>query len=327
GVSWVILLALLAGLVVAGVYFGPRLLELSKAETNDAPRVPLAYPVPIADPAPVRSATLTVTRASATGEEVRYDANIDFESGVSQVVIGRPSSPTLEVRAVFDDAVVRRIDEPTWYRTGRGSFPFDGAAAPTLVPTLDALVPLRTRAAITILDSTEETLGAVLADESDSATQVPAAAASEPLQRLRLEIPQAQLALLRDAPPVVTDAADGVAAAEAEPAAEPATAPEAEPASAPEAEPVPALDAVPEPPLIALPIGTPDRDELARGEPVTVDVWVDQTGIVRRIDTDEALGSETLTVLSTSTEPWVPAFPEESAVQPLTADALLMLGQ
>ncbi|MEM9515396.1 MAG: hypothetical protein AAGA42_11130 [Actinomycetota bacterium] len=324
GVSWVILLALLAGLVVAGVYFGPRLLELSKAETNDAPRLPLAYPVPIADPAPVRSAAFTVTRASTAGEEVRYDANIDFESGISQVVVEHPSRPTIEIRAVFDDAVIRRIDQPTWYRTSRGTFPFDGATAPTLVPTLDALLPLQTRGAVTILNATEETLGAVLADDADSTTEVSAAVANEPLQRLRLEIPQARLAILHDAPPVAAiEASD--AAADPTPQPEPGT----EPATVADAgnTPAPAPDPLAAPPLIVLPVGTPDQNELAGGEPVTVDVWVDDTGIIRHLRTDSALGSETLTVRSTSTEPWVPVFPEESAVQPLTADALLALGE
>ncbi len=348
GVSWVILLALLAGLVVAGVYFGPRLLELSKADTSDAPRLPLAYPIPISDPPPVRSAAFSLTRATPDGEAVRYDANVDFESGVSQVVVDRPSSPTLEIRAVFDDAVVRRVDQPTWYRTGRGAFPFDGAAAPDLIPTLDTLVPLRLRSTVTILDATEDTLGAVIADD-DSATQVPAAMANEPLQRLRLEIPQAQLAMLADAP--APDAALDVDTATAAPAPDPALAPDAaaaassgpagEPAppadSSPTAEPTPPAETAPAaesapavetgPQLIALPVGTPDLSELADGEPVTVDVWVDQTGTVRHLRTDDSLGSETLTIVSTSTEPWIPVFPEEAAVQPLTAEALLALGE
>ena len=84
---------------------------------------------------------------------------------------------------------------------------------------------------------------------------------------------------------------------------------------------------VPPPPLIDLPIGTPNPAELAAGEPVTIEVWVDSTGVVRHLRTDKSLGSESLTVVSTSAETWTPAFPDESMVEPMTATAVTALAR
>ena len=290
GVSWLISVALLAGLIAAGMCFGPRLLELSQAETDTAPRVPLPYPIPIGEPPPVRSAVLVATSASDGNGTARYEANVDFESEVSQVMITADDGPTLEIQAVFNDAVIRRADEQTWYRTERGTFPFDGATADSLIPTLDALLPAPTRRRAVIVEAAEASL--------DDLADVAPATAGAGVQRLVIEIPQDQLAMLNEAP------------------AEPAT--DATTDAQPEVTP---------PPLIDLPIGTPNPAELAAGEPVTIEVWVDSTGVVRHLRTDKSLGSESLTVVSTSAETWTPAFPDESMVEPMTATAVTALAR
>ena len=57
-----------------------------------------------------------------------------------------------------------------------------------------------------------------------------------------------------------------------------------------------------------------------------MEVWVDDTGLVRKSVLPQELGGETITVTSVSAEAWEPQFPLPDAVQPLTAQALFRLG-
>ena len=57
-----------------------------------------------------------------------------------------------------------------------------------------------------------------------------------------------------------------------------------------------------------------------------MEIWVDDSGIVRKSVLPAELGGETITVTSVSPDAWEPAFPTPDAVQPLTAQALFRLG-
>lgn len=61
-------------------------------------------------------------------------------------------------------------------------------------------------------------------------------------------------------------------------------------------------------------------------EGLTMEIWVDGAGIVRKSVMPPALGGETITVTSVSSEAWEPVFPTPDVVQPLTAQALFRLG-
>jgi hypothetical protein len=79
-------------------------------------------------------------------------------------------------------------------------------------------------------------------------------------------------------------------------------------------------------PAVALPAGVmlqPGDDE---DPTLTVEVWVDDAGIVRKSILPTELGAETITVTSLSPEGWEPVFPTPENVLPLTASALVQLG-
>ena len=58
----------------------------------------------------------------------------------------------------------------------------------------------------------------------------------------------------------------------------------------------------------------------------TIELWIDADGLIRRASGAPQLGAETITVLNTSTEAWIPPYPEADGVLPLTASALVQLG-
>jgi len=60
--------------------------------------------------------------------------------------------------------------------------------------------------------------------------------------------------------------------------------------------------------------------------PVRVEVWVDPTGLIRKSILPTELGGETITVSSVSPDEWLPVFPTEDMVRPITAAAMLELG-
>ena len=59
---------------------------------------------------------------------------------------------------------------------------------------------------------------------------------------------------------------------------------------------------------------------------LTMEIWIDDTGLVRKSVMPAELGGETITVTSVSPDAWEPLFPTPDAVQPLTAQALFRLG-
>ncbi|MGB0113213.1 MAG: hypothetical protein WBP59_08325 [Ilumatobacteraceae bacterium] len=66
----------------------------------------------------------------------------------------------------------------------------------------------------------------------------------------------------------------------------------------------------------------PDTDPNA---PLSIELWVDTSGLVRKLELPAPLGGETITVTSVSSEAYLPTFPAFEVLQPLTADALFHL--
>lgn len=80
------------------------------------------------------------------------------------------------------------------------------------------------------------------------------------------------------------------------------------------------------PPAPPLPPGITVQPGLDGVEDPTMEIWVDDTGIVRKSIMSPQLGGETITVTSVSGDPFQPVFPTPDAVSPLTAEVLLRLG-
>ena len=59
---------------------------------------------------------------------------------------------------------------------------------------------------------------------------------------------------------------------------------------------------------------------------IQFEVWIDGEGLVRQVKGAPQLGAETITILSTSAEPWIPDYPAPEEIAPLTASALVDLG-
>ncbi len=281
--SWLFLLAVLGGLGYAGVMFGPDLVDRARgADESNGPASPLAYPAPTVSPIAVRTATFTVSEPDPSGGIQSYEVTADFESGVAQVVIPRTDALDLEILSVWDQAFIRRIDEPVWYSLPRGEFPVDFSIGrrSRWVRTLDELLPLEIRQFTTIDEATDSFVDTL------------------PARRL-----------------VVS--ADAVRLMQAQTAAVSPTTDESAPPPAPL------------PPEIAVPPG-PDGVEGVEGvdgvEDLTMEIWIDDTGIVRKSVMPAQLGGETITVGSVSADAFEPVFPTPDEVQPLTARALFRLG-
>lgn len=80
------------------------------------------------------------------------------------------------------------------------------------------------------------------------------------------------------------------------------------------------------PPPAPLPPGITVQPGLDGVEGLTMEIWIDDAGIVRKSVMPAQLGGEAITVTSVSADPWEPQFPTPDTVQPLTAQALLRLG-
>lgn len=268
--SWLLVLAVLGGLAYGAYAYGPELMELASGEeTVDETSAPLVFPVPTSAPTPIRTATFEVEAADdATGMQ-QYEITTDFETGVARVLVERPDAADLEVLTLFDEAVVRRVDQPNWYRIDRGAFPIDTELGRARwVRTLDELLPPQLRATATIERATESTVGTSAA------------------RRLLVTLDPGGLDTPAPAP------VDGAATP-----------------------PSPALA-----PGVTLDVGTDPVGELE------VELWVDSAGVVRKSVMPPALGGETITVVSTSPEAWLPVFPTPEMVRPLTASTLFTLG-
>ena len=59
---------------------------------------------------------------------------------------------------------------------------------------------------------------------------------------------------------------------------------------------------------------------------LSMEIWVDESGLVRKSVMPPELGGETITVLSVSPDAFQPTFPTPEVVQPLTAQVLFRLG-
>ncbi len=163
GVTWLIVLAVIGGLTYAGFTYGSQLMELATGDDSvDEPAAPAVFPTATATPIPVRTATFTVERQDSLRGPERYEVTSDFDRAISRVVIDRGDAPDLEVLTVFDQAVIRRVDEPTWYRLDRGNFPVDSDLGQARwIRTLDQLIPPSIRGSVTIDRATESTVGTV----------------------------------------------------------------------------------------------------------------------------------------------------------------------
>ena len=273
GISWLIVLAVIAGLGYAGVTYGPDLVErVNGGEENNGPSAPLVYPMPTAAPVAVRTATFEVSEPDPFGGTQNYEVTADFESGITQVVIPRTDTPNLEILTLWDQAFIRRIDDPTWYTLPRGDFPLDfSLGSARWIRTLDDLVTPTIRPFTTIDEATESSVG------------------TTPTRRL-----------------VVS--ADALRLLQAQTASTTAT-----------------VDGSP-PPAPPMPVGVTVQPALDSTERLTMEIWVDDTGLVRKSVLPRELGGETITVTSVSADPWQPQFPAPDTAQPLTAEALFRLG-
>lgn len=193
-VSWIFLLAVVGGLGYAGVRYGPELIERVGATKGvDEPDAPLVYPSGTSAPAPVRTATFTVDEVDAMAGTPSYEATVDFETGVSRVVISRPDTADLEVLTLYDQAVIRRVDDDQWYSLPGGDFPVDlSLGRARWVRTLDELVPAGIRQYTTIEEATESTVGTVAARRL--------VISADPAQLLRATAPAAATAGADPAP-------------------------------------------------------------------------------------------------------------------------------
>lgn len=81
----------------------------------------------------------------------------------------------------------------------------------------------------------------------------------------------------------------------------------------------------PLPPGITVQPTVADADGVDAGG-LTMEIWIDDSGIVRKSVMSAQLGGETITVGSVSANAFEPSFPTPDMVQPLTAQALFRLG-
>lgn len=278
-VKRMVVLGVVGGIAFAAVTYGPDLVERANGhdEDND-PAAPLEYPVPTATPAAVRTATFTVSELNSFGGTQTYEVTADFESGITHVVIPRTDIPDLEILTLWDQILVRRIDEATWYSLPRGDFPVDFSLGRSRwVRTLDELVPPAFRQFTSIDEANASSI------ENAPARRLVVSA--DP-QRLM----QAQIA-------AVSPTADG------------------SPAPAP-----------PLPPGVTVQPDVAATDSTAGANTLSMEIWVDDSGLVRRSVMPPELGGETITVTSVSPDAFQPVFPAPESIQPLTAQVLFRLG-
>ncbi len=88
----------------------------------------------------------------------------------------------------------------------------------------------------------------------------------------------------------------------------------------------PALAPAPPEPVIALSPGIILQPGYDSAETLSMELWIDDAGIVRKSIMPAELGAETITITSISPEAWQPVFPTEDMVQSLTASSMFRLG-
>lgn len=76
-------------------------------------------------------------------------------------------------------------------------------------------------------------------------------------------------------------------------------------------------------PTAAAPVTNPLT---APGALIDIELWIDGNGLVRQVMGAPGLGAQTITILRTTRDPWIPAYPAADEIAPLTASALVDLG-
>lgn len=305
----------LVGALAAGGYFGyqhgPELYEQyfgdSAAEVVET-EAPKSFPNAIAAPATIRTAVFVLAGLPGS-PDTTYRVTTDFETNVSQVDITRAAGPDLQILTYGNAAMIREAEGVEWYQLERGQFPLDDRLERSdWVRLLDELIPLEVRSAVTINHATESTIEGVNT------------------RHLKISLDSALLGNPADQP----DAVDSFAADAVDPSAVPAP-------LDPTATPIP-VDASVDP-VVAPPAAVPPLDPVLGATPqpstdatntvdtaTNIEIWVDAQGLVRQVSGAPQLGADTITVVSTNSAAWVPAYPAPELVQPLTASALVRLG-
>lgn len=277
--NWLLVLAVIGGLAYGAVTYGADLMELATGEDAvDEPAAPTVFPTASAAMPAIRTATFQVERPDTLNGPQKLEVTTDFETGVSRVVIERTDQPNLEVLTLWDQAFIRRADQPTWYQLERGQFPIDSdAGISRWVRSLDQLLPAVLRESAVIERATDSSVADVAAT------------------RLLVTLDPAVVTLATATPPTPPPLADGSLAPTPEPA-------------------------------VALPPGVSVQPGVDEEPTMTMELWIDDSGIVRKSILPVELGAETITVTSLSAEPWEPIFPTPDNILPLNASALFQLG-
>jgi len=190
-----LVLALIGGAAAAAWTYGSDLMTLgSSDEVVDETELANAFPLPVDSTPAIRTASFTVERPAGADGPDRYQATIDFDTTIAEVMIDGGDDPDMEMLTLFNDAVVRERNSVVWYQLPRGTFPIDiDAGRARWVRTVDELFPPAIRQWATIERATESEIE------------------GEPMTRLLVSIDPARLATA-PAPPDGTTTASTASA-------------------------------------------------------------------------------------------------------------------
>lgn len=317
--KFVLTTAVVGGLGFAGVTYGPGLYDQYIADEEPTePAAPMAFPRSRTTTPDVRTATF-VLDGLASGSEASYTITVDFDTAVSRVAIDRTDGPDLEVLTFANDALVRRLDSSSWFQMERGAFPLDDQLQQTdWIRMIDDVIPPERRSGVLIEASTVAMVAGV------------------ETRHLVLTLDPSLLELADESGASLDPIGDITDAA----VAPPGTAPTDTPVAVPPATPGTPNGNIAEQPTTAtadstVAAGQPSTRAIdtvpVAGEPVSADaihveLWIDRQGVVRRSVGADVLGANSITILETAAEGWVPDYPDASNVKPVTAAALLDLG-
>ncbi len=302
-----VLIGLLGGGGWLASQHGPELYDqYANGEEASGPTettAPLAFPnVPAASAIPIRTAEFVLVGLPET-PGATYRVTTDFETSVSQVDITRDTGPALQILTYGDDAMIRQADGDQWYLLDRGQFPLDGRLERSdWVRRIDELLPATVRDQAIIDESTEAVISGV------------------PTRHLTLTVD-----------PVLLDAASAdpstTIAAASNPAEPDSAVPDSSAPESPGSESAVPDSAVPD----SAGSDSAGSDVAATGAPgaaptISLEVWIDGDGLVRQVVGAPQLGAETITVVRTTGDAWIPTYPTPAEIAPLTASALVDLG-
>ena len=159
-VGALLVLALIAGAAAAAVTYGSDLMTLATGdEVADETELANVFPTPTTAAPDIRTASFTVEQATGTSGPESYQATIDFETTIAEVVVDGGIQPDIEMLTLFNDAVVRRSGSVTWFQLPRGTFPIGiGEGRARWVRTVDELFPPAIRQWATVERATESDL-------------------------------------------------------------------------------------------------------------------------------------------------------------------------